>query len=227
MGEHADIKDRIKQLRLARGWSQQDLADKLNVTNVAVSQWERGVKQPKLEMREALCDLFNVNMEYLNGNWDKISRLVTEEEAILLDSKRDQDRPLPTNISVPAAHGIPILGTICCGDGIYAEQNYDGMFFVDSSIKADCCLHVHGDSMIDAGIRDGDIAFIQKGTDIDDGDICGIVLRDSNEAVLKKIFKSDGHLILQPCNTQYKPIIEDPDNVLIVGEMVGVYHKMK
>ena len=88
MGDY-DIKDRIRQLRIAHGMSQQALADKLGVTNVAVSQWERGVKQPKMEMREALCDLFNVNMEYLNGNWDKISRLLTEEEAELIDRKRD------------------------------------------------------------------------------------------------------------------------------------------
>ena len=71
------------------GWSQQELADKLGVTNVAVSQWERGVKQPKMEMREALCDLFNVNMEYLNGNWDKISRLLSENEAQMLDQKKE------------------------------------------------------------------------------------------------------------------------------------------
>lgn len=89
MGEYAEIKDRIKQLRLSRGWSQQELADKLGVTNVAVSQWERGVKQPKMEMREALCDLFNVNMEYLNGNWDKISRLLSENEAQMLDQKKE------------------------------------------------------------------------------------------------------------------------------------------
>ncbi len=89
MGEYAEIKDRIKQLRLSHGWSQQELADKLGVTNVAVSQWERGVKQPKMEMREALCDLFNVNMEYLNGNWDKISRLLSENEAQMLDQKKE------------------------------------------------------------------------------------------------------------------------------------------
>lgn len=88
MGENATIKDRIRQLRTARGWSQQELADKLGVTNVAVSQWERGVKHPKMEMREALCDLFNVNIEYLNGNWDKISRLLTEDEAEMIDDNR-------------------------------------------------------------------------------------------------------------------------------------------
>ena len=188
--------------------------------------------QDELAKKLGYKSRFSVNKIELDQRNMKQSQIVSLANALqttpgYLMGWKENEHPIPSNISIPAAHGIPILGTICCGDGIYAEQNYDGMFFVDSSIKADCCLHVHGDSMIDAGIRDGDIAFIQKGTDIDDGDICGIVLRDSNEAVLKKIFKSDGHLILQPCNTQYKPIIEDPDNVLIVGEMVGVYHKMK
>lgn len=201
--------ERVRARREQLDMTQDELAKKLGYkSRSSVNKIELDQRNMKQSQIVSLANALQTTPGYLMG-W------------------KENEHPIPSNISIPAAHGIPILGTICCGDGIYAEQNYDGMFFVDSSIKADCCLHVHGDSMIDAGIRDGDIAFIQKGTDIDDGDICGIVLRDSNEAVLKKIFKSDGHLILQPCNTQYKPIIEDPDNVLIVGEMVGVYHKMK
>jgi repressor LexA len=201
--------ERVRARREQLDMTQDELAKKLGYkSRSSVNKIELDQRNMKQSQIVSLANALQTTPGYLMG-W------------------KENEHPIPSNIFIPAAHGIPILGTICCGDGIYAEQNYDGMFFVDSSIKADCCLHVHGDSMIDAGIRDGDIAFIQKGTDIDDGDICGIVLRDSNEAVLKKIFKSDGHLILQPCNTQYKPIIEDPDNVLIVGEMVGVYHKMK
>ena len=201
--------ERVRARREQLDMTQDELAKKLGYkSRSSVNKIELDQRNMKQSQIVSLANALQTTPGYLMG-W------------------KENEHPIPSNISIPAAHGIPILGTICCGDGIYAEQNYDGMFFVDNSIKADCCLHVHGDSMIDAGIRDGDIAFIQKGTDIDDGDICGIVLRDSNEAVLKKIFKSDGHLILQPCNTQYKPIIEDPDNVLIVGEMVGVYHKMK
>ena len=201
--------ERVRARREQLDMTQDELAKKLGYkSRSSVNKIELDQRNMKQSQIVSLANALQTTPGYLMG-W------------------KENEHSIPSNISVPASHGIPILGTICCGNGVYADENFDGLFFVDRSIKADCCLHVHGDSMIDAGIRDGDIAFIQKGTDIDDGDICGIVLRDSNEAVLKKIFKSDGHLILQPCNTQYKPIIEDPENVLIVGEMVGVYHKMK
>lgn len=86
MGKYADIKDRIKQLRLANNLSQESVAKKLGVSKSAVSQWERGVKQPKNEMRQALCDLFNVNLDYLNGDWNKISRLLTDDEVLMGDA---------------------------------------------------------------------------------------------------------------------------------------------
>lgn len=138
-----------------------------------------------------------------------------------------ENETLPPNISVPAARGIPILGTICAGEGVIAEQNYQGMFFVDQSIRADYCLHVHGDSMVGAHIYDGDIAFLEKCYDFEDGKIYGVVFVPEESATLKKVFREDGKLILQPCSTQYRPIIKDPDDVRIVGILVGVYHETR
>ena len=203
------VYENIKKLRLERGMSQEELAKKIGYTD-----------------RSSIAKIESGKVDLTNSKIAEIARVLGADPAVLMGWK-NQDSPLPSNISVPAAHGIPILGTICAGNGIYAEENFDGFFFVDHSIHADCCLYVHGDSMVDAGIQDGDIAFLQKDVDIDDGDVCGVVLKDSDEAVLKKLYRADGKLILQSCNPEYKPIIEDPENVLIVGEMVGVYHKTK
>ena len=121
MGKYADIKDRIKQLRKSNGMSQQQLADKLNITNVAVSQWERGVKQPKTEMREALCDLFNVNLEYLNGNWDHVTRLISDDEMRMLDEYRSN--AIPSN-ALPLGHyRIPVVATVAAGEPIFSEES--------------------------------------------------------------------------------------------------------
>lgn len=200
--------DMIKKLRIEKGMTLEELGDKVGVGKSTVRKWENGmIANMRRDKIERLADALGISPLDILGN--------------------GENKTLPPNISVPAAHGIPILGTICAGDGVYAEQNFDGYFFVDHSIKADCCLYVHGDSMIEAGIMDGDIAFLKKDTDITDGDIYGVILRDSNEAVLKKLYRSGDHLILQPCNSTYAPIVEKPENIYIVGEMVGVYHKAK
>lgn len=133
---------------------------------------------------------------------------------------------LPSNILVPAAHPIPILGTICAGDGIICEQNYDGEFFIDKRVHADYCLKVKGDSMVDAGIEDGDYAFLRKTFNFVNGKIYAVVYGAANEATLKKVLKVDDHIVLQPCNDDYDPIITAPDDAHVIGKLVGVYHNI-
>lgn len=191
----------IKQLRIENHMTQEELAAKLHTTKQTIYKYESGIVTniPSNKI-QAMAKIFGVSPVEIMGL---------------------------SNVGIPSAHGVPILGTICAGNGVYAEENFDGYFFVDHSIRADCCLYVHGDSMVDAGIVDGDIVFLKRDTVIEDGSICGVVLKDSSDAVLKKVYKSGEHLILQPCNSKYKPIVENPENVSIVGEMIGVYHKTK
>lgn len=136
------------------------------------------------------------------------------------------EEEVPPTIKTPTARAIPILGTICCGDGVIAEQNYQGSFFVDNSIHADYSVFVHGDSMNGIGIYDGDVAFLKRDFDFTDGHIYGVVYGADNSCVLKKVYRSDGHIILQPCNEKYKPIVLDQDEIWIIGELSGIYHKI-
>lgn len=71
----AKFNDRLKELRKARGMSQNDLANVMGVTSSAVSQYERGVREPQLEMMEFLADYFNVDYNYLLGSEDVSVRL--------------------------------------------------------------------------------------------------------------------------------------------------------
>lgn len=202
------VGERIKSLREKQGMTLEELGNKVGVGKSTVRKWENGmIENMRRDKIAKLASALGVTPLYLMG-WD------------------NQNVVLPSNVSVPAARPVPILGTICAGDGIYAEQNFSGYFFVDQSIRADCCLYVHGDSMVDAGIKDGDIAFLRQDEEIEDGDICGVVLKDSDEAVLKKLYRADRHLILQPCNSAYKPIIKVPEDVRIVGKMIGIFHKV-
>lgn len=76
----ANLVERIKQLREQSKLSQQELADKLNVTKQAISQYERGIRKPDYETILSLCDLFNVSSDYLLGKTNMTLRMVTEED---------------------------------------------------------------------------------------------------------------------------------------------------
>lgn len=83
--------NRIKELRLAVGKSQAELADLIGVNKQTISQYERGVRYPKKENMEALADYFNVSIDYLIGKSGVIEMLTTPEERKLLEEYRRLD----------------------------------------------------------------------------------------------------------------------------------------
>lgn len=131
-----------------------------------------------------------------------------------------------TNIIYPESYPVPILGEICAGDGILCEENYDGTFYVDKSIKADICLRVKGESMVEAGIDDGDIVFVRKCYEYHSGKIYAVRINEDTEAFIKKVAWQGEQVILNPCSSDsvYQPIVESVNNISIIGECVGVYH---
>ena len=79
------MKNRIRELRLARQLSQAELADRIGVNKQAISQYERGVRHPKPEIMDALTDFFNVSSDYLMAKEDVSTLVLTENELALLD----------------------------------------------------------------------------------------------------------------------------------------------
>lgn len=131
------------------------------------------------------------------------------------------------NLSTPDAYAVPILGRICCGNGAFnEEESCDGVFVLDKSIRADFCLEARGDSMTDAGIDDGDKVFLRKSEKYEDGKIYGVIIKGEDLASLKKVYRINDQIMLQPCNSEYHPQILSQDDVYIVGECVGVYKAM-
>ena len=203
--------ERLNKAFKASGLSQSELCDKADINKGALSSYLSGRYFPKQIALEKLSSVLNVSISYLMG-FD----VSTAESSV--------NQSLPSNIMVPAGRQIPILGTICAGNGIYCEENFEGYFLVDRSIKADYCLRVKGDSMIDAGIYDGDIAFLRKDFDFIDGEVYAICYGAEESASLKKLYKVDNKMMLQPCNTDYAAAFVDVDDVVIVGECIGTYH---
>ena len=191
----------LKRIMAEKGISQNALSIKLGCSNPTVNAWCQGQTMPRRELFEKLCQFLNVT------RFD----LLSDKEAIM-------------NLSVPAAHPLKMLGRICAGNGFLCEESFEGLFFVDNSIRADYCLRVEGDSMRDANIQHGDIAFLKKNCDILDGNIYAVVLRDDNYATLKQVYRQDGKYVLTPANPSYRSIIVDEEDALIVGECIGIFH---
>lgn len=206
------FKDKIRYYRKLRGISQEVLADKLGYKSfTTIQKWEDGTSSPPIGTVKKVADILGVTIEEL-----------TSDE----DHSTDPTEGI-TNLIYPASRPIPILGDICAGEGTWCEENFEGHFFIDSSVKADFCVRVRGDSMIDVGIRDGDLAFIKRTYDYKDGNIYAVRINSDCEAVLKKVFWQDDTIVLNPCNAEYKPIVTDSEGVSVVGECIGVYHATK
>lgn len=212
----------LKNLREEINLSQQELADRLNVTRQTVSNYETNKRLPNKEMFEIIADFFNVDMDYLYGMSD-----VKNKYQSLINNSNIDLASIPGIILPVKMKKIPILGTIACGEPIFAEENYEGYFMLDTNLPvADFVLKAKGDSMIDADIYEGDLVFFRRKSDVDNGSIAAVIIED--EATLKKIYKNESNLILQPCNSNYAPIVlseNDHKSIRILGEMVGVYSK--
>lgn len=119
---------------------------------------------------------------------------------------------------------IPVLGTVTCGEPILAVQTNEEYFMVSPTLfKGNdlFMLTAQGESMINAGIFDGDKIVLKQQSYAENGDIVAALIDDS--ATIKRFFKEDGHYRLQPENDTMSPIIVD--NVQILGKVVGLVRK--
>ena len=121
---------------------------------------------------------------------------------------------------------LPVVGTVAAGQPLLAEQNIEEYFPVPVELlpNADAfMLKVKGDSMINAGIFDGDRIIVEQTHSARNGDIVVALLDDS--ATVKRFFKEEGHYRLQPENDAMEPIIAD--QVDIQGKVVGLFRLMR
>jgi len=122
---------------------------------------------------------------------------------------------------------VPIMGRIAAGTPIEAIQNRSSVINMPPDLLSTgehFALEVRGDSMIDAGILDGDIALIKKSDGADTGDIV-IALIDEEEATLKRFRRRGASIALEPANTAYEVKILPPNRVRIQGKLVGLFRR--
>jgi repressor LexA len=138
---------------------------------------------------------------------------------------RDKVEPAP--VELPGAVSLPLLGQIAAGAPLLAEQNVEEHLAFPSSTKGDFLLRVRGDSMIEAGILDGDLVIVRSAQDARNGEIVVALAGDdesADEATVKTFYRENGRIRLQPENAALEPIYAD--YVQILGCVVGVFREL-
>jgi repressor LexA len=125
--------------------------------------------------------------------------------------------------------GVPLLGRVAAGEPILAEQNFDGLVNFRNYFHCDdqtFALKVNGDSMIDAGIVDGDIVIVRQQARVENGEIGVAIVGD--DATVKRIYEEGPNWRLQPENPAMKPIRVKKGEKLfrIAGKVIGVIRKI-
>jgi repressor LexA len=122
---------------------------------------------------------------------------------------------------------VPVMGRIAAGTPIEALQTRSHTIAVPPDMLGSgehYALEVRGDSMVDAGILDGDMALIQRNESADTGDIV-VALIDDEEATLKRFRRRGASIALEPANASYEVRILPPNRVKIQGKLIGLYRK--
>lgn len=134
--------------------------------------------------------------------------------------------PAPDDLNEISTVNVPVVGYIAAGQPILAEQNIEDEIPIPSRFLArgsNFILTVRGQSMINAGINDGDYILVQEDSDARNGEIVVAMVEGDyeTEATVKTFYREDGHIRLQPENDSMKPIIVN--DCRIVGKVKGVF----
>lgn len=181
------IGKRIKEIRISKNITQDELALKIGTTKQTIYKYENeivtNIPSQKIEL---ISNALNTTPDYLMG-WS--------------DKSTDDLYSIPGINPIPKTYKRPRLGTIACGEPILAEENIETYDDIPDNIKCDFTLVCKGDSMINARINDGDIVYIKQQSQVDNGEIAAVLI--DNEATLKRVYIYEDKVVLQPENTKY------------------------
>lgn len=208
-----NIGQKIKARRQALGLSADELGQLIGKNRATIYRYENNdIENLPTTALEPLAKALDVTPSYLMG-WNSSDDVdLTKIKGI---------------IPIKKLRRIPILGQIACGNPILAEENYIGYFTADDKyLDSDFCLYARGDSMTGAEIDDGDLVFIKKQSDVDDGEIAAVLIDD--EATLKRVYKIADKVQLRADNPNYPPIdLDGTQSVIILGRATHVLCPVK
>lgn len=208
------IGERIKQRRIELGLSADQVAERLGVDRTTLFRYERGaINKVPHDTLKKLAQILYTSPTYLMGMTDESDKDLNIDNIYQIETKK-----------------FPLLGTIACGEPIFAAEDFDSYVEAGANIRADFCLKCKGDSMINARIQDGDIVFIRKQPSVDNGEIAAVIIED--EATLKRVFyyPDKGKLVLQSENPSYEPFVyvgDELNQVRVLGKAIAFQSDVK
>ena len=200
------LAENIKRLRKEKGLTLDAVAEALGTKRPTIYKYENGIiTNIPGEKVEQLAQIFGVTPAQLMG-WSE-------------DEIKSNYGIMPISVKK-----LPILGSISCGEPIYASEEHESFACIDDTLNADFCLRANGDSMIGARIYDGDIVFIRSQNAVDNGEIAAVIIND--EATLKRVYyyPNEQKLVLSPENPRYAPLVyvnDELDSIKIIGKAVA------
>lgn len=194
------LADNLKYYLDRNGLTQTELASKLSIPEMTMSNWTKAKTYPRIDKIQLLADFFNIKRSDL-----------TEE------------RPSNIYAAKPQTVKIPVLGKIACGDPILVEENY-GEYRYESPDRLPSgrlvYLEAKGDSMAPT-IPDGSLVLIREQGNVENGEIAAVLLNGNTEATLKRVKKQGKAIILMPDNPKHNPIIVNAENpAKIIGKAI-------
>lgn len=205
------IGDNIKKCRLARDMTLEDVAKMVGISRQTMSRYENGIiGNIPSDKIERMAKAMRVSPGVIMG-WEEFEQL-------------------PSNmVAVPELKKVPLVGQIACGTPILAEQNIEDYIDLPHHIRADYALTCKGDSMIGAGVHDGDVVYIRKQAQVDNGQIAAVMV-DCEDATLKR-FYYDGKatVTLTAENPAVPPMVftgEDVGRIRVIGLAVAFTHSL-
>jgi repressor LexA len=148
----------------------------------------------------------------------------TKPRALELTGRERRQSPAAT---APVQQKLPLVGEIAAGGPLLADENIEDYVGVPETLSGDFLLRVKGDSMIDAGILDGDIVVVRRQQDARNGDIVVALAGDdesADEATVKTFYRDGRRVRLQPENSALEPIYAA--HVQILGKVTGVFRQL-
>jgi repressor LexA len=199
---------RLKNARNQKSLTQNDAAKKLGITFQALSNYERDVRDPDTTLLKKMAELYDVTTDHLLSRTDYRTADIASEFPVPYDTARK----------------LPILGVIRAGEPLFADENIIGYEDApaDSARNGDYFfLKVTGDSMTGPGsrIHEGDLVLVKKQDHIESGQIA-VVLVNSDEATLKRVYVQGKQYILQADNPKYPPVVVPAKELKIIGRVL-------
>lgn len=212
--KQSSFADRLLLALETRNMKAADLSKATKVSEGTISCYINGRYEAKHNRVNQFATVLKVNPAWLMG-YD-----VPMEEA------KAAETSIPPGFEpLPEMQKVPIVGHIACGEPILAEQNIEGYVDAPIDVHVDFALICKGDSMIDAGIQNGDAVFIRIQETVENGEIAAVRIDD--EATLKRVYWDGDTLVLMPANNAYVPKSfrgEEINDVHIEGKAIGYMH---